>query len=106
MTLPWFRWWPTDFAGDPRVRLMGWEARAAYRELLDLSWGVGPLPDPEGSLEALGLPRELWRSVAPCWTKTPSGWVQGRLERERELARKRATSARNAAGSRWGNAGA
>lgn len=89
MKLPWYRWWPEDFAGDLRVRLMSWQAQAAYRVLLDASWGLGPLSDPEGVLEALGLPRELWAAVRPCWTEAEGGWINKRLEEERKDALKR-----------------
>ena len=83
MSLPWYRWFPGDFAGNVRVRMMSWQARAAYRELLDASWGLGAIADPPALLRALGLPGELWEEVRPCWRQTPEGWANGRLEDER-----------------------
>lgn len=83
MSLPWYRWFPGDFAGNVRVRMMSWQARAAYRELLDASWGLGAIADPPALLRALGLPGELWEEVRPCWRETPEGWANGRLEDER-----------------------
>jgi uncharacterized protein YdaU (DUF1376 family) len=83
VSLPWYRWFPGDFAGNVRVRMMSWQARAAYRELLDASWGLGAIADPPALLRALGLPGELWEEVRPCWRQTPEGWANGRLEDER-----------------------
>lgn len=89
MSLPWFRWFPSDFAGDIKVRLMRFEARAAYRELLDVAWELGPLPDPAAILRALGIPEELWEEVRGCWQQTEAGWINSRLEEEREQSETR-----------------
>lgn len=96
MSAPWYPWYPQDFRGDPHVAFMDWKARAALRELLDLSWGVGPIPDPEAALRAVGVPAKLWETVRPCWTETTEGWVQKRLEVERHLADERIEKASNA----------
>lgn len=96
MSTPWYPWYPQDFRGDPKVALLNWRARAAYRELLDLSWGVGPIPDPVAALRAVGIPARLWDAVRPCWTEGPDGWVQKRLEIERNLADQRIERARAA----------
>jgi uncharacterized protein YdaU (DUF1376 family) len=96
MSLPWYRWFPGDFAGNVRVRMMTWQARAAYRELLDAAWGLGPIQDPADLLRALGLPGELWEEVRGCWMETPDGWTNDRLEDERgqsETRHKRASKA-------------
>jgi uncharacterized protein YdaU (DUF1376 family) len=111
-SLPWYRWFPGDFAGNVRVRMMSWEARAAYRELLDASWSLGPIEQPEALLRALGLPDGLWEQVAWCWTETDGGWVNHRLEVEREQSRSRhdraakasaAATVRRAKGARNGD---
>lgn len=103
---PWYRWWVQDFAGDPRVRRMTPHARGAYRDLLDLSWGLGPLMDPVLELVSVGWPRceavLLWDEIAPAWSYDPeAGWTQPRLEDERERARDRSAAARSSARARW-----
>jgi len=100
--MAWFAWYPGDFAGDPLVRLMTLPARAAYRELLDLSWEVGPLKDPRAALTGLGYDAALWTAIAPCWRETDAGWVQERLERERDAALAQRGRARKANEKRWG----
>lgn len=103
MTLPWYRWFPTDFAGDARVRLMSTHARAAYRDLLDLSWEIGPLKAPQEALKSLGWSAKCWVEISPCWRfdRKRKGWVQPRLEAERKNAEKRSQKGRDAAAKRW-----
>lgn len=84
----WYAWFPEDFHGDELVRLMTPAGRGAYRELLDHSWRVGPVVDPERCLRAWGWDPSLWESeIRCCWTSTTSGWVQRRLELERAEAK-------------------
>ena len=80
---------------------MGWEAQAAYRVLLDASWTLGPIRDPEAVLRALGLPPDLWDAVRPCWVQGKSGWTNKRLEEERALAQRRHDAASASARARW-----
>ena len=96
MSLPWFSWYPSDFRGSPHVALMSFAARGAYRELLDVSWGVGPIKDPRKAIKLLGGSPALWDEIAPCWTEGPDGWTQERLEVERELALQRTEKASKA----------
>jgi hypothetical protein len=75
---------------------MSFAARGAYRELLDMSWGIGPIKDPRKALKLLGGSPALWDEIAPCWTEGPQGWTQERLEVERELANQRTEKASKA----------
>lgn len=95
MSLPWFRWFPTTFRGDALVAMMSAQARGAYRDLLDVSWEMGALKDPQKDLKALGWNPKLWAEISPCWhlDRKKKGFVQDRLEAERKLAEKRYTSA-------------
>lgn len=98
----WYAWYPEDFYGDPLVRVMPLAARDAYRDLLDHSWRVGPLVDPPAVLAGLGRDPALWQAIRPCWRETPDGWVQPRLELEREEARGQSDRAIAANRTRWG----
>jgi hypothetical protein len=100
--LHWFAWYPEDFHGDPLVRTMPPAARGAYRELLDHSWQVGPIVDPERVIRGLGWDPALWASdIRPCWTETPAGWIQKRLELERAEALGQSGRAVAANAVRW-----
>lgn len=35
---PWYKWYPKDFNVDEKVRMLSFEAKAVYRELLDIMW--------------------------------------------------------------------
>jgi len=101
--LPWFPWYPGDFAGDAKVRLMSPLARMVYRELIDLSWDLGPIPDPIRAIEATGIVAHsnqtadrIWSDIEPCWQQNGSGWVNVRLERHRATAAHKSEQARAA----------
>src|SRR5882672_244410 len=62
--LPWYPW----FTGDYLAETQGWpwDARAAYRELLDAQWNMGALPsDPERLRTLVGASRAQWRIAWP-----------------------------------------
>lgn len=104
--LPWYRWYPSDFMGSAHVQMMPPLARLAYRGLLDISWQIGPIIDPIIALESLGVSPDLWPHIRVCWTQTDEGWINQRLEAERDAAKTRSAMARHAVEAREARRGA
>lgn len=82
----------------------------AYMLLLMEQWRNGPLPKDEGELARIvRCDVKEWRRVGPAvlryFEDTPDGYVQRRLEREREQAaansNRRAEAGRKGAAKRW-----
>lgn len=107
--MPWF---PRDHASSTR----GWPlvARAIYRELLDASWDMGPLPsDPEILRGIAGAAPDEW---AAGWTLVSRKWIRGddgllrnlRLEEHRaqalDLHARRSRGAAKTNAKRYGTA--
>jgi len=103
-------WYTRDWRSDPKVALLSWEERSLYRDMIDLSWELGPLPDDAAAVvRALGAPDRLVESVpgilARFWTKVRAGWTNPRLERERkrtkEMIERRTDHGKKGAAARW-----
>lgn len=82
---PWFKFFPNDYLADT----MGLSCceHGVYMLLLAVSWKRGPLPDDMDHLARLAAnpPIETLRFVLEqYWTRTERGWLNERLERERE----------------------
>ena len=81
---PAYQWYPRDFLTDPPVRLMDWEARALYRELLDYQWLAGSVPDDSAAVSKaadfpLDVVERVWQQVKPQFP----GGKNRRMERQR-----------------------
>lgn len=103
--LPYFKFYPADWLAD--VLDLTLEQRGAYITFLAWSWKRDrPLPlEDEGRAKILGATvrqlQPIWRELADHWEETAEGFVNGRLEREREKAQKRSGAAKASAGARW-----
>jgi uncharacterized protein YdaU (DUF1376 family) len=91
--LPYVTFYCSDWLGDSKVRRMPLEARALHIDLLCHAWNLGYVPaDMEECAQMLGVPKRklvsLWPKLAPCWQSDGNGgFVNPRLEREREKQR-------------------
>jgi len=86
---PAFQFYPKDYQTDGKVRMMSWEARGVYVDLLCTYWLEGTLPaDPKRLANMVGMtPRrfeKLWPQIAPCFEIDGESLKQKRLIRERE----------------------
>lgn len=86
------------------------EEAGAYIRLLAWSWGNGPLPLEEMRIARLvssSVPRfrRIWNMVGAKWRRTPEGWVNDRLEKQRQDLEEFTASASNrgkaGAAARW-----
>lgn len=106
--LPYFPFYPQDFLGDGKVRLMSPTEVGVYFLLLCHEWLEGPLPnEPDRLARIAGASEEemeeAWDQVRPCFEETDDGrLVQPRLEEERAKALDKREKARKAARARWG----
>jgi hypothetical protein len=98
-------WYPSNFYASTRT----WPfiARAVYRELLDIEWDSGPLPnDPEALRSMLNVKpadwRTAWRYVNPKFELGEDGRLRNaRLEVHRAKALALIEKRRSAANQRW-----
>lgn len=114
---PAYQWYPRDFQADEHVRLMTFEQRGIYRELLDHAWLHGSIPSDLTILSRLlgnGItPRRLgrlWPAIKPCWSgMEPGRLVNARQERDRaELNAfrvERSETGKRGADARWAKDG-
>jgi len=82
------------YAGDWLSSTLGmaWDVKGLYIDLLAWSWKNGPLPDNArwrqriigGDAKTAEL---LWSDLRSRWWKTADGWINPRLERQREIQR-------------------
>jgi uncharacterized protein YdaU (DUF1376 family) len=82
---------------------MPWEVAGVYIHLLAWSWDNGALPnDPEWRARVIGADAaRLWAAVSKRWKKTARGWINLRLERQREIQATFSAHAKQAASKRW-----
>jgi uncharacterized protein YdaU (DUF1376 family) len=104
---PYFAFFPGDYLADT----MGLSCceHGVYVLLLAVSWQRGPLPDDMDHLSRLAAnpPIEALRFILEhYWTRTERGWVNARLERERQYIVAKSEKARASALARWGDANA
>ena len=104
---PYFAFFPGDYLADT----MGLSCceHGVYLLLLAVSWQRGPLPDDMDHLARLAAnpPIEALRVILNTyWTLTERGWINARLERERDYILKKSEKARASALARWGDANA
>ena len=104
--MTWLAMFPSDFFGSPDVLDMDGPGRGAYLILLLRSWQKGALLDPVdelvGQRYTRSLASKLWGAVSLAWTETDGGWVQERLEDEREKALGQVKRSKDGHESRWG----
>jgi len=101
---PWFSFFPGDYLADT-MELSCCE-HGVYVLLLCHSWKRGPLPDDLDRIQrmaASATPETIRFILENYWTRTEAGWVNIRLEKEREYALQKSRKARQSAMARWGN---
>jgi len=82
---------------------MPWDVAGVYIHLLAWSWDNGPLPNsPTWRRRILGPEaKRLWNAIKTKWKREKNGWINARLEHQREQqATFRARSEKGAA-ARW-----
>jgi len=106
---PSFAFYPQDFLASAKVRRMSAAARGAYITLLCDQWLGGPLDtDPVALADSVGMDldefeREWAGPLGRCFELRDGGFVNARLERERERLDERARALAEA-GARGGAA--
>ncbi|MCH9730665.1 MAG: YdaU family protein [Actinomycetia bacterium] len=108
MKAPYFPFYPGDYLADT----MGLSCceHGVYLLLLAVSWQRGPLPDDMDHLARLAAnpPVEALRYVLQnFWTRSEQGWINSRLEAERqkliEFKERQSEAGKKANAARWGN---
>lgn len=107
MKAPFFHFYPGDYLADT----MGLSCcqHGVYLLLLAVSWQRGPLPDDMDHLARLAAnpPIEALRYILETyWSLSDRGWVNARLELEREKLLDKSAKATASARARWGDADA
>lgn len=82
---------------------MPWDVAGLYIHLLAWSWDNGPLPDDaRWRQRVIGqADGKLWAALRSRWTKTPNGWINPRLERQREIQASFRLRGKKGAEARW-----
>jgi len=101
---PAFQFYPRDWLSSTLG--MPWDVAGVYIHLLAWSWDNGPLPnDPDWRARVIGPEAvRLWAAVSKRWKKTARGWINLRLERQREIQATFSAHGKQAAGKRWADA--
>jgi len=89
-TSPAFQFYPGDWLSSTLG--MPWDVKGVYIDLLAWSWNNGPLPDNARWRQRIiggdaKTVERLWFALRPRWTKTPDGWINLRLEKQRDIQR-------------------
>jgi uncharacterized protein YdaU (DUF1376 family) len=107
---PAFSFYVRDWLADAKVRAMTNDARGVYIDLLAYCWQEGALPTDLAAIARIarltpGAFRRIWSQLEPCFRKTPDGFRQKRLDRERTIQQRRrdaaAENGRKGAEARW-----
>ena len=108
---PAFQFYPRDYLCDGNVRMMTFEQRGIYVELLALCWLEGDLPGDVGDLAKMtGLQRwrfdKAWLAIRPCFVEVNGRLRHKRLDAERAAQEaftdERSNSGKRGAAARWG----
>lgn len=109
---PAFQFYPKDYVSSANVRMMTYEERGMYVELLCHAWLEGSVPsDTDRIARLLSLPpadfERAWPAIAPCFEARGDGeLVNARLERERQnqeaYRETQSENGRKGARARWG----
>lgn len=80
-----------------------WDVAGVYIHLLAWSWDNGPLPNDAQWRQRVIGPEEkrLWNAVKKRWKKSRNGWINPRLEHQREMQKNFSDHAKKAADFRW-----
>ena len=92
--LPYMPWFTGDWQGSRSVRLMSLAARGLYREMIDLAWDQGEVPDSPGMVARMaGVPKsevlEVWGEVRGMFTAVGDKLTLPKVERLRGRAKNR-----------------
>ena len=100
--LPWMKYYPGDFYGDPMVQVMTDDQELIYHRFIARSWQMGALPNDEEKLAVIaGMEIERFRKswcwpLTEKWVKNGEGLINHRVEDERDDALSRSEGARRA----------
>lgn len=101
--LPYFKFFPADFLGG--VTWLTNEQVGVYIQLLCVEWEGGPLPRDLAAIERRVPGVTLaWPALQPKFIETPDGWINERLEAERDAAKGRSAHGKKGSDGRWGDA--
>lgn len=103
---PAFQFYFKDWRSSRRVQAMSFKERGMYLELLIEQWDKGPLPlAPDTIAMSIGAKmtefRKCWPALQTCFERTADGWINRRLEAERQKQLKRRGNS-----TEWGKEGA
>lgn len=108
---PAFQFYPADYSQDANVRLMNYEQRGIYIELMGICWIEGSIPADEKLLaRLLGLEFDhflkQWEWIKKCFChKSDNFLIHPRLEKEKEKQKKyskqKSKAGKKGAESRW-----
>jgi len=103
---PYYPWYPLDFKGSLKVKVMTLEEKGFYHDVLDHCWLYGSAPaDPDELARLLGEDRRTSRRILPkiskCFLQTGEVLISERLEQEREKLNNKSEKARNSILKRW-----
>jgi len=101
---PAFQFYPRDWLSSTLG--MEWDVAGVYIHLLAWAWDNGPLPNDAAWRERVIGPDavRLWAAVSKRWKKTARGWINLRLERQREIQATFSAHGKQAASRRWADA--
>ena len=109
---PAFQFYPADYSQDVNVRLMNYEQRGIYIELMGICWIEGSIPADEKLLaRLLGLEvehfLEQWEWIKKCFChKSDNFLTHPRLEKEKQkqksYSKNKSEAGKKGAEKRWG----
>jgi len=88
-SLPYMRWFVTDYRASRNANRLTWQERGIYRELLDECWVEGSIPDDVAQLADIArcpvaVMKKAWPNIRPLFTESGDAHlVNRRLEIER-----------------------
>lgn len=87
-SLPYMRWYVTDYRASRNANRLTWQERGIYRELLDECWVEGSIPDDVAQLAdiarcPLDIMEAAWPQIRALFTASGEDLVSRRLEIER-----------------------
>jgi uncharacterized protein YdaU (DUF1376 family) len=111
MKSPAFQWYPSDWLSDMKVRMLSWESRGLYIDLLCYCWREGWIPADSSAIAQLCNCHGL-AIIEPCLElftphpNDPKKLIHKRLDAEREKQKafsdERKSSGIKGAQKRWG----
>jgi uncharacterized protein YdaU (DUF1376 family) len=103
-TPPAFQFYPGDWLASTLG--MAWDLKGIYVDFICWSWENGALPDDPawrqrmigGSAQSVA---QRWAALRGRWRKTAKGWINPRLERQRQIQKHFSDRGKKGAAARW-----